>query len=109
MLRTLGFLTGVGIVFAGLMVVLEPAELQRLQAETTSRLAKILPQKTDASRWWEQWRAEAPAVRGNAQPQTRPPAGFRGRHPIPQNDRSSRRSSTIQRNHPDPRTDSLPL
>ena len=77
MLRTLGFLTGVGIAIAGLMVVLEPAELQRLQAETTSRLAKVLPQKTDSSKWWEQWRAEAPAVRGNAQPQTRPPAPTR--------------------------------
>ena len=55
MLRTLGFLTGVGITIAGLLVVLEPAELQRLQAETTSRLARLLPEQTDAARRWGQW------------------------------------------------------
>ncbi len=77
MLRTLGFLTGVGIAIAGLMVALEPAELQRLQAETTSRLAQILPQQTDSSRWWEEWRPDAPTVRGGPPPQTRSPAPTR--------------------------------
>ncbi len=77
MLRTLGFLTGVGIAIAGLMVVLEPAELQRLQAETTSRLARVLPQPPDSSRWWEKWRPHASTVSGNPPPQAHSPAPTR--------------------------------
>ena len=73
MLRTLGFLTGVGIAITGLLVVLEPAELQRLQAETTARLAQVLPQQTDSSGWWQQWRPTVSTASRNPPPRVHPP------------------------------------
>jgi hypothetical protein len=48
MLRTLGFLSGVGLSIAGFLLVLEPADLLRMQASTTSALAQVLPQQKDS-------------------------------------------------------------
>lgn len=48
MLRTLGFLSGVGLSIAGFLLVLEPADLLRIQASTTSAVAQILPQQGDS-------------------------------------------------------------
>jgi hypothetical protein len=48
MLRTLGFLSGVGLSIAGFLLMLEPADLLRIQASTTSALAQILPQQRDS-------------------------------------------------------------
>ncbi len=48
MLRTLGFLSGVGLSIAGFLLVLEPADLLRMQASTTSALAQVLPQQGDS-------------------------------------------------------------
>ena len=49
MLRTLGFLTGVGLSIAALLLVLEPADLRRLQAGTNSALAQIMAQQRKLS------------------------------------------------------------
>ena len=81
MLRTLGFVTGVGISITGLLLVLEPAELQRLQAETTARVAQMLPQQTDSSRWWDQLRNSEGASEVAPPPGVSPPVPVRVKEP----------------------------
>ena len=49
MLRTLGFFSGVGLAIAGFLLVLEPADILRLRAATSTALAQVLPQKNNSA------------------------------------------------------------